>query len=154
MLRQVRPTWSPAAIKSALMTTAYNVDVNREVFRDASTGRRPRLSRAGPAISTPPTRCTQASYEAKEQPFLHTRREASYNYIPSLLKGICSCSPTAGRFWPPRRHQFAAQKWSKSLPESPFVPSPRFPLRFGKDLLAIEVASTSDDPDTPDGELR
>ncbi|TVU30820.1 hypothetical protein EJB05_22464, partial [Eragrostis curvula] len=39
MLRQVRPTWSPAAIKSALMTTAYNVDINGDIIRDAWTGK-------------------------------------------------------------------------------------------------------------------
>lgn len=38
MLRQARPGWSPAAIKSALMTTAFNVDSAGDVIRDMSTG--------------------------------------------------------------------------------------------------------------------
>ncbi|GJN20419.1 hypothetical protein PR202_gb07795 [Eleusine coracana subsp. coracana] len=38
MLRQVRPIWKPAAIKSALMTTAYNVEINGDTIKDMATG--------------------------------------------------------------------------------------------------------------------
>lgn len=38
LLRKSYPKWSPAAIKSALMTTAYNVDNNGNNFTDLATG--------------------------------------------------------------------------------------------------------------------
>ncbi|VAH01277.1 unnamed protein product [Triticum turgidum subsp. durum] len=38
LLRQARPEWSPAAVKSALMTTAYNVDGAGGVIGDMSIG--------------------------------------------------------------------------------------------------------------------
>ncbi|KAI3961029.1 hypothetical protein MKW92_017174 [Papaver armeniacum] len=39
MLRKAYPNWSPAAIKSALMTTSYNLDNAGKIFTDLSTGR-------------------------------------------------------------------------------------------------------------------
>ncbi|TVU39277.1 hypothetical protein EJB05_12688, partial [Eragrostis curvula] len=39
MLREVQPTWSAAAIKSALMTTAYNVDNAGDIIKNATTGK-------------------------------------------------------------------------------------------------------------------
>lgn len=39
LLRSAHPTWSPAAIKSALMTTTYNLDNSKKNFTDISTGK-------------------------------------------------------------------------------------------------------------------
>uniref|UniRef100_A0ACD5XBJ7 Uncharacterized protein n=1 Tax=Avena sativa TaxID=4498 RepID=A0ACD5XBJ7_AVESA len=39
LLKAARPRWSPAAIKSALMTTAYNVDSSGGVIKEMSTGK-------------------------------------------------------------------------------------------------------------------
>ncbi|KQK01622.1 subtilisin-like protease SBT1.4 [Brachypodium distachyon] len=39
LLRQARPKWSPAMIKSALMTTAYNMDNSGSIIGDMSTGK-------------------------------------------------------------------------------------------------------------------
>ncbi|RWW78600.1 hypothetical protein BHE74_00013173 [Ensete ventricosum] len=38
LLRRAYPDWSPAAIKSALMTTAYNSDDSGEIIKDLATG--------------------------------------------------------------------------------------------------------------------
>ncbi|XP_010917483.2 subtilisin-like protease SBT1.4 [Elaeis guineensis] len=38
LLHKTYPDWSPAAIKSALMTTAYNLDNSGEIIKDLSTG--------------------------------------------------------------------------------------------------------------------
>ncbi|RZC63110.1 hypothetical protein C5167_024884 [Papaver somniferum] len=39
LLRSAHPKWSPTAIKSALMTTAYNVDNSRKYIFDIGTGK-------------------------------------------------------------------------------------------------------------------
>uniref|UniRef100_M8BWX8 Subtilisin-like protease n=1 Tax=Aegilops tauschii TaxID=37682 RepID=M8BWX8_AEGTA len=38
LLRQAHPDWSPTAVKSALMTTAYNMDNSGEIIKDLATG--------------------------------------------------------------------------------------------------------------------
>nr|AGN03879.1 senescence-associated subtilisin protease [Triticum aestivum] len=38
LLRQAHPDWSPTVVKSALMTTAYNMDNSGEIIKDLATG--------------------------------------------------------------------------------------------------------------------
>uniref|UniRef100_A0A8I6YMK1 Subtilisin-like protease n=2 Tax=Hordeum vulgare subsp. vulgare TaxID=112509 RepID=A0A8I6YMK1_HORVV len=38
LLRQAHPDWSPAAVKSALITTAYNLDNSGEIIKELATG--------------------------------------------------------------------------------------------------------------------
>lgn len=87
LIKAAHPTWSPTAIKSAIMTTAYNTDNMNLPFRDASKGSSANSFAYGSGFVNPQRALSPGLvYDASSQDYL--KFFCSLNYPLEYLREI------------------------------------------------------------------
>jgi subtilisin family serine protease len=107
LLKAARPTWSPAAIKSALMTTAYTNDDRNGTMTDESTATGPAGAFDFGAGHVDPMRAMDPGLVYDIAPADYVAFLCNLNYTAQNIRAVTRATSTA-RPCPPRSSSLTA----------------------------------------------